>query len=116
MALDDAGGLIDPFGGKEHLAEKLLETPSPAAEIFGEDPLRMLRAARFISQLGFEPLPQVRAAVRGAGGRHPHRLARALEAGAGQVAVGEAAGAALAFLAQTGCSRSSCPRCTPCCS
>ena len=37
---------------KAHLAEKLLVTPAPAAEIFAEDPLRMLRAARFISQLG----------------------------------------------------------------
>jgi poly(A) polymerase len=101
MALDDAGALIDPFGGKQHLAEKLLQTPSPAVEIFAEDPLRMLRAARFISQLGFAPSPEVRAAVLERAGDiltvSRERWKQELD----KLLTGEAAGVALSFAAQT---------------
>ena len=45
--------LVDPAGGVEDLIAGLLRTPAPAAESFGDDPLRMLRAARFVSQLDF---------------------------------------------------------------
>ena len=45
--------LIDPFGGIDHLVEGRLVTPAPAEESFGDDPLRMMRAARFVAQLGF---------------------------------------------------------------
>jgi len=46
--------LVDPSGGVEDLMAGVLRTPSPPAESFGDDPLRMLRAARFSAQLGFE--------------------------------------------------------------
>ena len=45
--------LVDPSGGVEDLVSQLLRTPGPAEISFGDDPLRMLRAARFASQLGF---------------------------------------------------------------
>ena len=45
--------LVDPTGGLEDLLAGVLRTPAPAEESFGDDPLRMLRAARFTSQLGF---------------------------------------------------------------
>ncbi|CAN5224150.1 CCA tRNA nucleotidyltransferase [soil metagenome] len=45
--------LVDPSGGVEHLIEKRLTTPGPPEVSFGDDPLRMMRAARFTSQLGF---------------------------------------------------------------
>ena len=43
---------VDPYGGLADLARGLLRTPAPPEESFGDDPLRMLRACRFVSQLG----------------------------------------------------------------
>jgi poly(A) polymerase len=48
------GELIDPFGGMVHLEEKLIKTPLDPAETFSDDPLRMMRAVRFASQLNFK--------------------------------------------------------------
>ncbi len=54
--------LVDPWGGVEHLLAREITTPGPPEVSFGDDPLRMLRAARFASQLGFTVAePTVRA-------------------------------------------------------
>ena len=50
---------IDPFGGIDDLAKKVLRTPASAQQSFTDGPLRMMRAARFASQLNFEIHPDV---------------------------------------------------------
>jgi len=53
----------DPFGGFEALRAKVLRTPGPPERSFGDDPLRILRAARFAARLGFTVADDVRAAM-----------------------------------------------------
>ncbi|GIM83936.1 CCA tRNA nucleotidyltransferase [Salinispora arenicola] len=53
----------DPHGGLADLATKVVRTPSAPEESFRDDPLRMLRAARFAAQLRFAVHPDVRAAM-----------------------------------------------------
>lgn len=53
MAMDKEGRLIDPFSGREAIQNKIIETVGSASERFHEDALRMMRAARFVSQLSF---------------------------------------------------------------
>ncbi len=55
--------LVDPTGGVEDLLAGVLRTPSDPHVSFGDDPLRMLRAARFSAQLGFQVAPETRAAM-----------------------------------------------------
>ncbi|MET0132040.1 MAG: CCA tRNA nucleotidyltransferase [Kibdelosporangium sp.] len=56
---------VDPYDGMAALQAKVLDTPATPEESFGDDPLRMLRAARFASQLGFTPAPRVLEALHG---------------------------------------------------
>jgi poly(A) polymerase len=53
----------DPYGGLDDLAARIIRTPGTPQESFGDDPLRMLRAARFAAQLRFTVHPAVRAAM-----------------------------------------------------
>ena len=55
--------LVDPFGGLADLRAKLLRTPGPPETSFTDDPLRILRAARFAAQLGFTVAREVRDAM-----------------------------------------------------
>jgi len=72
MALELSGGdqaagagprFVDPHGGLDDLADQLLRTPGRPEDSFSDDPLRMMRAARFASQLGFLITPPVIAAM-----------------------------------------------------
>jgi poly(A) polymerase len=53
----------DPYGGIVDLAHRVLRTPGRPEDSFGDDPLRMMRAARFSAQLGFTVAPEVRQAM-----------------------------------------------------
>lgn len=68
MALELTGGgapvLVDPFGGAADLVAKRLRTPLGPEVSFSDDPLRMLRAARFVAGYGLEPAEDLLAAVR----------------------------------------------------
>ncbi len=55
--------LEDPFHGVVDLAHRLLKTPGRPEDSFSDDPLRMMRAARFAAQLGFAVAPEVVAAM-----------------------------------------------------
>ena len=72
IALSLAGGtasgatypeLVDPFDGASDLVQRILRTPLTPEISFGDDPLRMLRAARFIARFGLEPDAHLVAAV-----------------------------------------------------
>ena len=61
--------LVDPFGGIADLAARVLRTPLSPSESFSDDPLRMLRAARFIARFAMRPEPGLVEAVRSMGER-----------------------------------------------
>ena len=60
---------VDPFGGIVDLAERVLRTPGTPEDSFSDDPLRMMRVARFAAQLGFAVAPEVVAAMTAMAGR-----------------------------------------------
>ncbi|QBF47540.1 CCA tRNA nucleotidyltransferase [Janibacter limosus] len=60
--------LVDPYGGVIDLAARRLRTPSAPEVSFSDDPLRMMRAARFVAQLGLVPAPEVLTAMTEAAG------------------------------------------------
>ncbi|MDO3639184.1 CCA tRNA nucleotidyltransferase [Mycolicibacterium arseniciresistens] len=63
ITADGIGELHDPLNGLAALRSRVLDTPSAPEVSFGDDPLRMLRAARFVSQLGFGVAPRVLTAL-----------------------------------------------------
>jgi len=66
MAVDLANRrFVDPHGGLADLAARRLATPAPATQSFSDDPLRMLRAARFAARFQFRPTPDVVSAMMG---------------------------------------------------
>ncbi len=85
--------LVDPFGGLTALREKMLRTPGSPDESFSDDPLRILRAARFAAQLGFTVADDVQEAIsrQAAGGhrlrRTDHRRADQADADPGGVSI-----------------------------
>ncbi|MBV9292387.1 MAG: CCA tRNA nucleotidyltransferase [Frankiales bacterium] len=63
LPLDVSRPIVDPFGGMTDLARRVLATPGSPQQSFDDDPLRMLRAARFTAQLGFTVDDGVRRAI-----------------------------------------------------
>jgi poly(A) polymerase len=69
LPLDAARPVVDPYGGLDDLAARLLRTPVAPQRSFDDDPLRMLRAARFAAQLEFAVDPATTAAIVDMGAR-----------------------------------------------
>ncbi|PUZ22565.1 HDIG domain-containing protein [Chitinophaga costaii] len=66
----DYGNLVDPFQGRQDLADKIIRTPLNPVKTFSDDPLRMMRAIRFAAQLAFTIDPVVFAGIQ----ENAHRI------------------------------------------
>jgi poly(A) polymerase len=69
LLMDLDGNVHDPIGGRQDLNARVLRTPTDPLRTFADDPLRMLRAVRFASELGFELAPDLIPAMRQMKGR-----------------------------------------------
>ena len=102
MAMTADGRLVDPYGGKRDLEQKVLRTVGDPRTIFREDPLRTLRAARFIATLGMRPEPEVLEAVRDLAGEIANVSRERWLLEMNRLLVGEAVEGALEFMAEAG--------------
>ena len=69
LQADDYGALVDPFGGIRDLAAGIIRTPLDPEQTYSDDPLRMLRAIRFATRLGFTIVPESLDAMKRMAGR-----------------------------------------------
>ena len=99
---DGPGEFLDPLGGLAALRERVLDTPSAPSVSFGDDPLRMLRAARFVSQLGFTIAPRVRTAIEEMASQLERISAERVAAELDKLLLGDDPVAGVDLLVQTG--------------
>lgn len=64
IAMTKSGELIDPYDGMKDILNRHISVPYEPEKTFSDDPLRLLRAARFVSQLGFTVVPSVKNTAR----------------------------------------------------
>ena len=103
MAVRLPGGeLVDPFGGLADVMTGVLRTPGTAEMSFSDDPLRMMRAARFVSQLGFSVAPEVVTAMREMAGRLEIVSAERIQVEFSKLILGKHVREGLALLVDTG--------------
>ena len=97
-----AGEFVDPLGGLAALRAGVLDTPATPSESFGDDPLRMLRAARFVSQLGFTVAPRVRSAIEEMAPELARITAERVAAELDKLLLGDDPAAGIELMVQTG--------------
>ena len=104
MALSVTGdtAFTDPFGGLADLARGILSTPGTPEESFADDPLRMLRAARFVSVLAVNVADDVRAAIVAGASDLGRISAERVQAELGKLLLGASPRAGLELLVDTG--------------
>ena len=103
LALDPRSGeLVDPFGGEGDIALAVLRAVGDPAARFAEDPLRLLRAARFVAQLGFRIDWATEAAMRDQATSLDRISRERVWAELGRLLVGDYAAAGLDLLRRTG--------------
>nr|WP_062340931.1 CCA tRNA nucleotidyltransferase [Herbidospora sakaeratensis] len=93
---------VDPYGGLGDLARKVLRTPGTPEQSFDDDPLRMLRAARFASQLGFTVDPDAIRAMTEMAGRIEIVSAERIQAELDKLICGAHPREGLTILVETG--------------
>ena len=93
---------VDPYGGMADLAAQLIRTPSTPQQSFDDDPLRMMRAARFAAQLGFQVAPDVVAAMKDMAGRLEIVSAERIREELNKLLLGADPRSGLALLVETG--------------
>ncbi|MGH8860393.1 MAG: CCA tRNA nucleotidyltransferase, partial [Jatrophihabitantaceae bacterium] len=104
MALSVTGDrhFSDPFGGLADLVKLALRTPATPEESFADDPLRMLRAARFVATLGVRPAPEVDAAMTAMAPQLARVTAERVQAELTKLLLGTAPRTGIELLVETG--------------
>jgi poly(A) polymerase len=103
MAVDlSTKKFIDPYDGMTALVDRLIDTPATPQRSFGDDPLRMLRAARFVAQLGFTPAPRVIEAMTGMAAEITRITPERVQAELSKLLCGEHARRGVELLVDTG--------------
>ena len=93
---------VDPCGGLAALARGVLDTPVEPERSFDDDPLRLLRAARFVSQLGFEVAPRVREAMAAMAGELARITAERVQAELSKLLLGQHPRRGMELMVDTG--------------
>jgi poly(A) polymerase len=93
---------VDPHSGLAALHAGTLDTPATPEESFSDDPLRMLRAARFVSQLGLTPAPRVVAAMTAMAGELSRITAERVQTELSKLLLGAHPRRAIELLVDTG--------------
>jgi poly(A) polymerase len=96
------GEFVDPFGGVRDLVAKRLDTPLDPEIAFSDDPLRMLRAARFVSQLAVEPVERIVRAIASMRDRLDIVSRERIRTEIDKLLTGERAGRGLELIVETG--------------
>jgi poly(A) polymerase len=102
LSVTGDGRFSDPYGGLADLARGILRTPSTPQESFADDPLRMLRAARFVATLGVRIAPDVRAAMSSMAGELGRITAERVQGELTKLLLGQAPRRGLEVLVDTG--------------
>jgi poly(A) polymerase len=93
---------VDPHGGVAALSAGVLDTPAAPEDSFADDPLRMLRAARFVSQLGFTPSERVVSAMTAMAGELARITRERVQAEFSKLLLGEFPRRGIELLVDTG--------------
>jgi poly(A) polymerase len=103
MAIElPAKKFVDPHGGLEAVRDRVLDTPATPQESFADDPLRMLRATRFVAQLGFTPAPRVVAAMTAMAGEIGRITAERVQAEVSKLLLADAPRPGIELMVDTG--------------